>query len=204
MNAPAPEAENEYSNSSGTPGRRSAGRLRWSDGGSWPITAVGLIGAALLIAAEFRPLYIVHVTTYGAGTTSVSTGSHDSFALVPIALLAAGLALIGARQRTLAADAALAGLGVLVLLITLIGDLPDTHARGIATGPAFASTTAGAGLYLETLGAVLLLGAGGAGVLTAVWARRPPRRRRGRRRPGSAAGQPDARMRQHPSGESAS
>src|SRR5947209_16236068 len=91
MNAPAPEAENEYSKSPARRRRRSAGDFRPSDGGSWLIAAVGLIGAALLLAAEFRPLYIVHVTTYGAGTSSVSTGSHDSYALVPIALLAVGL-----------------------------------------------------------------------------------------------------------------
>lgn len=151
---------------------------------------IGLIGAGLLLAAEIRPLYIVHVTTYGAGTTSVSTGSHDSFALVPIALLAVGLALVGLRQRMVVADAALAGLGVIVLLITVLGDLPDTRARGITHGLAFASTTAGAGLYLETLGAVLLVGAGGAALLSGAWADRTPRRRRRPRarvrvRPGS-------------------
>lgn len=179
------------------------------------MAAVGLIGAGLLLAAEFRPLYIVHVTTYGVGPTSVSTGSHDSFALVPIALLAAGLALAGlrgralggpalgagGRQRTLAADAALTGLGVIALLITLLGDLPDTRARGITHGLTLASTTAGAGLYLETLGAVLLLGAGGAGLLSAAWASRPPRKRTWRGRPRGR--RRETRVRR-PSGESAS
>ena len=159
MNAPAPEADNQYSNSSGRSRGRAAGRFgRWRRG-SGLLAMIGLIGAGLLLAAEFRPLYIVHVTTYGAGTSSVSTGSHDSFALVPIALLAVGLALVGLRQRMVAADAALAGLGIIVLLITLLGDLPDTRARGITHGLALASTTAAAGLYLETLGAVLLVGA---------------------------------------------
>ena len=200
MNAPAPEAENQYSKSSARSRRRPAGRFRPSTGGSWAIAIVGLIGAALLLAAELRPLYVVHVTTYGAGTTSVSTGTHDSFALVPIALLAAALALVGARDRTLAADAALAGLGVIVLLITLIGDLPDTHAKGIAHGLAFASTSAAAGLYLETLGAVLLLGAGGAGLLSGTFSRRPPRRS-ARRRWGRMRAR---RAQRRPSSESAS
>jgi hypothetical protein len=162
------------------------------------VTIVALIGAGLLIAAEFRPLYIVHVTTFGAHATSVSTGSHDSNALQPIALLAAGLALARTRVRTVAADAALGALGVVVLLIAVIGDLPDTRAKGIAHGLAFASTTAGAGLYLETLGAVLLIAAGGSGLLSGGLQRRPPRRRARR------AGRAGPGVSRRASGESAS
>ena len=91
----------------------------------------------LLLAAEFRPLYIVHVTTYGAGTTSVSTGSHDSYALVPIALLAAALALAsapGARAPALAACAALAALGVIVLLMALSATCPTPARAASRTG----------------------------------------------------------------------
>lgn len=52
-------------------------------------------------------------------------------------------------------------LGVVALLIALLRDLPDAHATGLvgsaATGLRSASSSPGVGLYLETLGAVVLL-----------------------------------------------
>ncbi len=173
MNAPAPEAENEYSKGPASP----RGRLRLSRRASWVIAALGLTGAALLLAAEFSPLYTVHVTTYGSRPSSVSTGSHDSYALIPIALLAAGLAVTCLRAPAAIVCWALGALGALALLIALLGDLPDTHAKGITHGLALASTTAASGLYLETLAAILLVAAGGAGVLAGSDTRRAPRRR---------------------------
>ncbi|MDQ6606436.1 MAG: hypothetical protein M3Z06_07815, partial [Actinomycetota bacterium] len=56
---------------------------------------------------------------------------------------------------------ALGVLGVLALLIALLRDLPDSHKSGlIATAAghyATATATPGAGLYMETLGAILLV-----------------------------------------------
>lgn len=166
MNAPAPEAENEYSKGAGRPQTRRVAKSPRRSGASRLLALVALLGAALLVLAELRPLYTVHVTTYGAPPSSVSTGSHNAYALIPLALLAAGLAVVWMRARSAAAAWALTALGLIALLIALVGDLPDTRARGITHGIAFASTSAGPGLYLETLGAVLLLGAGGAAALT--------------------------------------
>ena len=202
MNAPAPEAENEYSKGAGRPRARPAAKSPRRAGTSWLIAAVGLLGAVLLVAAELRPLYTLHVTTFDARPSTVSTGSHDSYALVPIALLAAALSVTWARTRAIAAAWALSALGLLALLIALLGDLPDTRARGIIHGLAFASTTAAAGLYLETLAAVLLLAAGGAGVLARLHDGAAPRRRR-RRRPRTPAPRPP-RLDRERSGESAS
>ena len=200
MSAPAPEAENEYSKGGPSPRSRSGRRMPRPGRASWAVAAVGLVGAALLLVAEFTALYILHVSSYGAQPSSVSAGSHNAYAFVPIAVLAAALALAGARG-SVAALWALVALGVIAVLIAMVGDLPDTRARGITHGLAFASTTAGTGLYLETLGAVLLVGAGGAGLLSRLSGTRSPRRG-GRREPPSR--QRGARLEGRAPGESAS
>ena len=60
-------------------------------------------------------------------------------------------------------------LGLVSLLIALLGDLPDAQATGLvgslATGLKIASASPGTGLYLETLGAVVLLITAAAGLL---------------------------------------
>jgi hypothetical protein len=56
-------------------------------------------------------------------------------------------------------------LGIAALLIALLGDLPDARTSGLigssAGGYVQATSRPSAGLYMETLGAVLLLAAGG-------------------------------------------
>jgi hypothetical protein len=124
-----------------------------------------MLGALLLLAAEFTTLYTVNVA--GQSVVAIKTesaGAHNAYAMVPIALLAALLAVVAHRGQSRAALVALAALGVLSLLIAVIGDLPDTHAHGLTRQYVLASATAGPGLYLETLGAVLLLLAGGLGL----------------------------------------
>lgn len=132
-----------------------------------PATTGALVGAALLVAAEFTPLYSLHLVTSQAPVSSTSTAAHDSFALIPVAVLAAALALTAGRPPRATALAAISALGVLTLLISLIGDLPDARAHGLTRGYVLAATTPGPGLYLETLGAVVLLLSGGAGLLSA-------------------------------------
>jgi hypothetical protein len=116
-----------------------------------------LLGALLLLVAEFTALYDVHAAT-SIQLPSVGTGANDSYALVPLALLAAvlGIAVFGSGSRP--ALLAIGVVGLVALLITLIGDLPDAH-RTTIYSPRFvlARSTPSAGFYLETLGAVLLL-----------------------------------------------
>lgn len=131
------------------------------------LAALALGGAVLLVVAEFLPLYSLHLITSEKALSSVSTGSHNSYALLPLALLAAILALGATRAGGRAVPAALALLGLIALLIALLGDLPDANAHGLTDGYVLAATTARAGLYVETLGAILLLLAGGAGLLAA-------------------------------------
>jgi hypothetical protein len=70
----------------------------------------------------------------------------------------AGGALRGARPAMLAVAVA----GIAVLLIALVGDLPDVHKTGVI-GQLYDNARANPklGYYLETLGGALLLMAGG-------------------------------------------
>jgi hypothetical protein len=133
------------------------------------ILAGGLLGALLLGLAEFTPLFSVHASTSATAIKTVQTGSHHSYALIPIAVLAAVLAFGGSRDASRPALIAVGALGVVALVIALAGDLPDAHATGLVgssiTHYSDASSTPDAGLYLETLGAIVLIVTCGAGLL---------------------------------------
>ncbi len=121
----------------------------------------GLLGAVLLLVAEFTTLYDVRTSSGGLLVKSVSTGSNHSYAMVPIAVLAALLASVAFRAASRPALLALGVLGVLALLIALVGDLPSAHTSGLVGSPAThfqsASSRPSAGFYMETLGALVLL-----------------------------------------------
>jgi hypothetical protein len=138
-----------------------------------------LTGALLLAASEFADLYSIHTSTTRAAIQSVTGGSHNSYALLPVAILAALLAYGAARDGSRVAMLALAALGVLALLIALVGDLPDAQSSGLLLRSGHfetASSSPSAGLYFETLGAVMLLIASGIGfLLGGTPAGRPPR-----------------------------
>jgi hypothetical protein len=165
MNATPPEANTEYSRGPRPPGRLLAGRAapRSTSAGAvlTAIVAGGALGALLLIVAEFTTLFQVHAATSSRPVESVSTGSHQSYALVPIALLVAALAFGIWREGSRIALLSIGLLGVIALLIALLGDLPDARASGLigssTTHYSNAGSTPGAGLYLETLGAVVLM-----------------------------------------------
>lgn len=134
-----------------------------SDGGLRRLILAGaLLAAVLLIAAEFITLYQVHLGNRTTPIQSVTAGSHNSYAMIPIGLLAAALGIAvwrGARQPALLA---IGLLGVVALVIVLLGDLPDAHAVGLADAyTVSATTTPNAGLYMEALGAILLIATSG-------------------------------------------
>lgn len=119
------------------------------------------LGALLLLAAEFTPLFTIHVNAAHPHVRSVSAGSHDSYALVPVAVLALAMAFGIWRAGSRVALLAVGALGVLAVLLALLGDLPDARAHGLLqNAPGHyveAAARAGAGLYLETAGAALLI-----------------------------------------------
>jgi hypothetical protein len=129
-----------------------------------------LIGGLALLVAEFTTLYTVHAVGRSAAVQTVQGGSNNSYAMIPIALLGVALALaaIGGGGRW-----ALAGLGLVglvALLIGLIGDLPGAHRTGtlhIAGRYLRGASSPSTGMYLETLGAVILIATAGLGLLLA-------------------------------------
>ncbi len=172
LNATPPEANTEYSRGPGLfrggfrrLGEVSSGsdRAAWGGGGriAGGILVGGLLGALLLLVAEFTTLFEVRTQGTSAGVRSVATGSHHSFAMVPIALLAAFMALGAWRGQSRPALLAIGVLSVIALLISLLGDLPDAQATGLVAARAGRYVNAvsqpSVGLYLETLGATVLL-----------------------------------------------
>jgi hypothetical protein len=128
------------------------------------------LGVVLLIVAEFTPLLEVK-TIQGNSLPDgvVNTGPHHSWALVPLALLAAVLAYGGARGGSRPALIALGVVGIIVALIAVLGDLPDTSKQDLVGSPARGLYEGRAapriGMYLETLGAALLVVAAGTGLV---------------------------------------
>src|SRR5579862_3175530 len=102
---------------------RRAGGFKWS----LPVLILvfGLLGAVLLLVAEFSTLFTVRLVAGGAHVRSELTGSHHSFALVPIALLSALFAFGVWREGSRPALLAVGALAIVALLIALLGDLPD-------------------------------------------------------------------------------
>jgi hypothetical protein len=153
--------------------------------------AGGLLGALVLIVAEFTTLYSVDVAgRYVVAIQTEAAGAHNAYAMVPLGALAALLALVAYRTESRAALVAVGALGVVAVLIAMVGDLPDAHAHGLTRHYQQARNSPGPGLYLETLGAVLLIFTGGLGLaaLGSGRAERIPR-------PGSAARPPGRRRR---------
>jgi hypothetical protein len=175
MNATRPEADTEYSRAhrgseadSRVVRGRSSGRPRASSPVLWLIFVGGLAGAALLVVAEFTTLFTIHSSAYGAPVRTEGTGAHHSYALIPVAVLAATLTIVAVRSRSRAALVGVGILGLVTLGIALLGDLPDARAAGFVGHPQAmtpAKSTPSIGLYLETLGGIILLITAGAALL---------------------------------------
>jgi hypothetical protein len=168
MNASRPEAKVQDSTSVG-----GTGLPKWL-----PTLVFGLAfaGALALLIAQFAPLLrVVTVARHPVLVRTVQTGPHHGWALIPVAGLAIIVAAIAPRSHGRAAPAALALLGLVSLGVALLVDLRGVHATGIvgspATGLRTAQAHAGVGLYLETLGAALLLLAAGLGAVLTSGAR---------------------------------
>ena len=188
MNAP-PEANTEYSRGSG-PSRRlipapwqvSSEPASPGPDGAGPARAVlavgALLGATLVLIAQFTALYHVHSATSSAALKTVGTGAQPRLGADP-ARARRGAARLrrvppaAAGRRSPAWSRSASS----TLLIALLGDLPDAHSSGLigssAGGYVQATSTPSAGLYMETLGAVVLIVAGGVGLLMPAPGNRP-------------------------------
>jgi len=155
------------------------------------LAGTAFVGALLLIVADLSTLIEIKVLT--VAKSSISGGSHHSYALLILGIFALPMAWGAARGGSRPAMAALAAIGLVALVIMLAVDLPDIHKTGVI-GQRFtdASASPKSGFYLETLGAFLLLIAGSAWLFLSN-PRRPARpSREQRRRPDAESPQPEA------------
>lgn len=123
-----------------------------------------------MILAEVTSLYSIEVATATcsdiadvdlADKCDTTGGEQHSFALVPVAILTAVMAVGAGLGGSRPAGYALLGAGIVVLLITLLGDLPDTTKTG-EVGSNFTSAHAekGSGFWFELVAGVLATAAG--------------------------------------------
>jgi hypothetical protein len=135
------------------------------------VLALGVAAAVLMVLAEVTTLYSIEVDTAScsdladvdlADACDTTGGEQHSFALVPLAFLTAAMAVGAGVGGSRPAGWALLGAGVIVLLIALVGDLPDTTKTG-EVGSNFTSAEAvkGAGFWFELLAGGLATVAGG-------------------------------------------
>ena len=140
---------------------------------------LGVAAAVLMVLAELSNLFTIEVDTAScqdladpdqADTCEQTGGEQHSFALVPVALLTAVMAVGAGLGGSRPAGLALLAAGVVVLAIALIGDLPDTNETG-EIGFNFTSARAekGSGFWFELVGGALATAAGALRLL------RPPR-----------------------------
>ena len=133
------------------------------------VVVLGAASLALLLAAELAPVYTIDVNGLPcepaeptlADLCSPSGGDRHSYALLVLGLLAPVMAWGAGVGRSAPAAVALAVVGVAVLAIVLIGDLPDVTETG-EIGLRFeqAEANPASGFYLSLLGGAAALLAG--------------------------------------------
>jgi hypothetical protein len=134
------------------------------------ILTLGIAAALLLVLAEVTTLFSIEVDTATcsdladpdlADRCDTTGGEQHSFALVPIAVLVGVMAVGAGLGGSRPAGIALIGAGVLVLVITLGFDLPDTTETG-EVGSSFASAeaTKGPAFWFELVAGLLAVAAG--------------------------------------------
>ena len=159
MSAPAREATNDDSTGS----RRSRGRFGGAAEAGPPVrlalTALAALAILMLVVSGF--LTLIEIST---GLTTLDTRS--GFDQHSVTMLLLGVAavpmLLGALRGARPAMIALGVIGIVVVVVALTVDLPDALDEGLY-GERYegASASPAIGFFVETLGGVLLLLAGG-------------------------------------------
>ena len=134
------------------------------------VLVLGVAAAILLVLTEVTTLFEIEVETATcsdladpdqADECDKTGGEHHSFALIPVAILVAVMAVGAGLGGSRPAGLALLCAGALVLAFALIADLPDTTETG-EIGANFESARAvkGVGFWLELAAGALALLAG--------------------------------------------
>ena len=120
-----------------------------------------ILGAVLLIVAEFLPLYEIRTVTAVPAGGHKSTGAHHGYALLVIGVALLPMAWGAVRGGSRPAAFAALALALIALFVALAIDLPDLNETGLI-GRTYdqAEARPRVGFFVETLGATLaLLGA---------------------------------------------
>ena len=108
--------------------------------------ALCVVAAVLLVAAEFTTVFEVTVGSLEVVQRSATGGENHGYALLVVAVFAIALTLVGLRGAGPAPGLALVALGVVVLVVALAVDLPDTRGSGrLAESLAYEDARARAG-----------------------------------------------------------
>lgn len=169
----APEAVSDGSRGSGLRPREFRAAIGRTAPRLLAVTVIALAAAVLMVVAEFSTVASVELTGLDESceTQLVDPDQRDRCslngfdrhggALILLGLIAAAMALGAGIGRSRPAAAALIVIGLVVLGITLLRDLPQTDETG-AIGASFegAKASAGNGFYLQLIAGLLALAAG--------------------------------------------
>ena len=122
------------------------------------LLGVILVGAVLLIVAEFLPLYEIRVVTAVPKGGQHTAGGHHGYALLVIGLALIPMAWGALRGGSRPAAIACLALSVIALFVALAIDFPDLNETGLI-GRTYdqAEARPRVGFFVETLGATLAL-----------------------------------------------
>jgi hypothetical protein len=126
--------------------------------------ALSIVAAALLVAAEFSTVFEVTVGSLEVVQRAATGGENHGYALLLVAVFAVALTVVALRFGGRAPAIGVVALGAVALLVALAIDLPDTRESGrLPESLAYedARARAGSALWLELVGGMLLVGAGG-------------------------------------------
>jgi hypothetical protein len=117
-----------------------------------------VLGALLLIVAEFLPLYEIRAITAVPEGGEHSTGPHHGYANLVIGLALLPMAWGAVRGGSRPAAIAALVLSLIALFVALVIDLPDLNETGLI-GRTYdqAEARPQVGFFVETLGATLAL-----------------------------------------------
>ena len=159
----AREATRDDSTGSRASRRDSGGSAQGRSAIALALAAVAAVAAVLLIVSEFLPLYKVLVGALETERRSEVGWRNHAFAMLLLGLAAVPM-LLGALRGARPAMWALAGIGVVALVIALTVDLSAARESGTlreSVSYEDAKAEPAIGFFIETLGGVLLLLAGG-------------------------------------------
>jgi len=159
----AREATNDDSTATRASRRGSRGFAQGPPTVALALAGLSAVAAVMLIVSEFLPLYKVVVGALETEQRSEVGWRNHAFAMLLLGVAAVPM-LLGSLRGARPAMWALAGIGVVVLLVALTVDLPAARESGTlreSVSYEDAKAEPSTGFFLETLAGVLLLLAGG-------------------------------------------